>query len=265
MSAAAADIQSIRTRETGRALRKDSTMTEDRVAKIAEAIPPGETLKMAWTHQGIAPPVGDAYSELMAYLRRRDVTLGASAEATVEPEEAPLEGPPAAPAPRPLLRELHQAYETAQAAERALERQQAHVRQQYKALIAQLKRVHGQIRGARDRGTAHHKLNEVMGLHDHVAELHAQLQRLQHQRDIKALAVLAAAAAYGEGREEARGLLKALRLSQQAAAALPPALAALELDRATQAQTQLAALIGEAEAQAVAAEATRWPAGFLEG
>src|SRR5262249_10964151 len=153
----------------------------------AEAIPPGDALKMAWSHQGIAPSVGDAYSELIAYLRRRDVILGASAEATVQagsrppaaaPEEAPLEGPPAAPAPRPLLRELHQAYETAQAAEQALERQQGHVRQRYKALIAQLQRVYGQLRGARDRGTAHHKLNEVMGLHDHVAELHAQLQRL---------------------------------------------------------------------------------------
>jgi hypothetical protein len=249
-------------------------MTEDRVAKIAKAMPTGEELEMAWTHQELEPPVGDSYIELMAYLRRRGVLLGAPAGVPVQgapqppaaaPEEAPLELPPAATAPRPLLRELRQAYETAQAAARAIERQQARVRQRYTALVAQLKSVQHQARTARDRGTAYHKLNVVLGLHDHVAELHAQFQRLQRQRDVKALAILATGAAYREGCEEARRLRNALRLSQQAAAALPPALAALECDHATQIQTQLAALIGEAGAQAVAAEATRWPAALREG
>jgi hypothetical protein len=175
------------------------------------------------------------------------------------------ERPPAATAPPPKLLELRQAYETAQAAALALGRQQAHMRQRYQALIAQLKSVECQARGARDRGTAHHKRTEVVGLHDQVAELEAQWQRLQRQRDVKALAVLTAAAAYGECREETRRVLHALRLSQQAGPALPSALAALELDHATQLQTQLAALIGEAEAQAVAVEATRWPAWLREG
>jgi hypothetical protein len=162
--------------------------------------------------------------------------------------------PPAATAPRPLLLELRQAYETAQAAELAVGRQQAHVRQRYQALVAQLKSVQGQAHSARDRGTAHQKLMEALGLHDHLAELDAQVQRLQRQRDVKALAVLAAAAAYGACREATHQVLNAWRLSQQAAAELPPALAAMELDRAIQAQTQLAALIGEAEVQALVDE-----------
>ena len=90
--------------------------------------------------------------------------------------------PPAATAPRPMLQELRQAYETAQAAERAVARQQAHVRQRYTALVEQLTRVQHQARWARDRGTAHQKLTEAVGLHDHVAELEAQCQRLQRQR-----------------------------------------------------------------------------------
>jgi hypothetical protein len=163
----------------------------------------------------------------------------------------PGQQPPAATAPRPRLLELRQAYETAQAAELAVGRQQAHVRQRYQALVVQLKSVQGQARGARDRGTAHHKLMEAVGLQDHLAELDAQVQRLQRQRDMKALAVLAAAAAYGECRDATRRVLNVLRLAQQAATELPPALAALERDRALQAQTQLAALIGEAEVQAL--------------
>src|SRR5215470_5877483 len=159
--------------------------------------------------------------------------------------------PRAATAPRPQLLELRQAYETVQAAELALRRQQAHARQRYTALVAQLTSVQGQARRARDRGTAHQKLLEALGLHDHLAELDAQLQRLQRQRDVQALAVLAAAAAYGACREATHQVLNAWRLSQQAAAALPPVLAAMELDRALQAQTQLAALIGEAEVQAL--------------
>ena len=58
-------------------------MTEDRVAKIAKAMPTGEELEMAWTHQEPDPPVGDSYIELMAYLRRRGVLLGAPAGVTV--------------------------------------------------------------------------------------------------------------------------------------------------------------------------------------
>ena len=235
-------------------------MTEDSVAKITEAIPTCEEPGMAWTHQVIDSPVGDSSAELMAYLRRRGVILGAPAGVTiqeapaplaVEPQEEPLKLPSAATAPRPMLRELCEAYETAQAAERALGRQQAYVRQRYKALVAQLKSIHGQARGARDRGTAHHKLTEAVGLHDHVAELEVQWRRLQRQRDMQALAALAAAAAYGECREETRRVLNTLRWAQQAAAALPPALAAMELDHAIQAQTQLVALLGEAEAQAL--------------
>jgi len=130
-------------------------------------------------------------------------------------------------------------------------RQHAHVRQRCQALLAQVKRVHGHVRGARDRGTAHLKLNEVMGLQDQVAELEAQGHRLQRQRDVQALAVLAAAAAYGECRAETRRVLNALRWAQQAAAALPPALAAMALDHVTHAHAQLVALIGEAEAQAL--------------
>src|SRR5262249_10243680 len=159
---------------------------------------------MAWTHQVMYRPVGDASRALMTYLRRRCVLQDASAgtvqeaprppaEPPEEPEEEPLELPPAATAPRPLLLELREAYETAHAAERAVARQHAHVRQRCQALIAQVKRVHGHVRGARDRGTAHLKLNEVMGLQDHVAELEAQGHRLQRQRDVQALAALAAA------------------------------------------------------------------------
>src|SRR5262249_26831102 len=115
----------------------------------------------------------------------------------------------------PLLLELRQAYETAQTAELAVRRQHAHVRQQYQALVAQLTSVQGQAHSARDRGTAHHKLLEALGLHDHLAELDAQAQRLQRQRDVQPLAVLAAAAAYGACREATHQVLNAWRLSQQ--------------------------------------------------
>ena len=276
MSASAAEVWAIRACYAGRTLRKGDTMTEARVAKIAEAMPTCAEPGRAGTPQGMPLPAGDASSALMASCRRRCVLLGAAAglpvqaaprppaEPPEEPEEEPLELPPAATAPRPLLLELREAYETAHAAERAVERQHAHVRQRCQALLAQVQSVHDHVRGARDRGTAHLKLNEVMGLHDQVAELEAQGHRLQRQRDVQALAVLAAAAAYGECRAATRRVLNALRWAQQAAAALPPALAAMELDRALQAQTQLAALIGEAEVQALV-EARAWrPDGLQE-
>jgi hypothetical protein len=197
-------------------------MHQHRREQIATAIASCEELEGRWTNTMLDAPVGGHHGTR----------------------------PPAATAPRPMLLELRQAYEMAQAAELALGRQQAHVRQRYQALVAQIKSVQGQARGARDRGTAHQKLMEAVGLQDHLAELDAQLQRLQRQRDLKALAVLAAAA-YGECRDATRRVLNALRLAQQAATALPPALAAMELDRAIQVQTQLAALIGEAEVQAL--------------
>jgi hypothetical protein len=243
-------------------------MTEDRIAKITEALSTGDAPELAWMPQESESLVGDSSLVLMASLRHRGVLLGASAGGTIqevarspaEPaaalEAVPGELPSATAAPRLLLLELHQAYETAQAAERAIERQQAYVRQRYTALVAQLASAQHQARSARDRGAAHHALNAVMGLHDHVAELQAQWQWLQRQRDVKTLAVLATGAAYREGCEEARRLRNALRLSQQAAAALPPALAALELDHATQLQAQLVALLGESEAQALVQERT---------
>jgi len=182
--------------------------------------------------------------------------------------DAYVGGPPgtrplAATAPRPQLLVLRQAYETAHAAELALGRQLAHARQRHTALVAQLASVQGQARRARDRGTAHQKLLEALGLHDHLVELDAQVQRLQRQRDVQALAVLAAAAAYGACREATHQVLNAWRLSQQAAAALPPALAAMELDHALQAQTQLATLIGEAEVQALV-DARAWRPDWLQ-
>ena len=129
--------------------------------------------------------------------------------------------------PLPLLSELRQAYETAMQAVVALEQQQAHVRQRSQALIEQMQSVQHQARMARNQGTIHQKLTEVVGLYDHVAELDAQSQRLQRQRDVQALAVLATGTAYRECREEARRMLNALRVSQQAAAALPSSLAAM--------------------------------------
>jgi hypothetical protein len=180
--------------------------------------------------------------------------LPAAEPAEAPGEEEPLKRPPAAIAPLPRLWELRQAYETTQAAELAIGRQQARVRQRYTALVAQLKSVQHQARCAHDRGTAHQKLNAMMGLYDHMAELEATFTRLQRQRDVQALAVLATAAAYRECCDEAHRALTILRRARQAGAALPPALAALELDHALQAQTQLIALVGEAEAQALAAD-----------
>jgi hypothetical protein len=262
-------------------------MTQDRIAQIEQAIAEAEAEGRPWTNQSIYKQVGGQYRSLNVYLKERRARTTAAAAVAVleadlplpEPPDPPLPPPPEPPLPpeppfpppppgppaaaavplaqaRQALQQAHEAVQALELRHHDLKAARKQVEQRRLALEAH--------RPLRRSPAAYAREQLLTAVATEWTEV--ETQRAAAEEDAQeAYARQQEAAAHVHALEgQAMRAWLAMGKHLKAAAGLIDPWRAEALDDAALAQDRLAALIGTAEAQALAKDPSRRPSWLAE-